>query len=188
MVQRINPDAVVIDRNLPGMNGLIVVQGIRRWSPVPVIMLSSRAGPDDLVQAFQSGVDDYIKKPFLMDELILRLDACLKRAQSSYRAIIPEIYQSGDIRINYSTRQVWRKGVPVELTPLEYNLLVYMSQQGQQIMPYEQLLERVWEGPEKGTRQGLFVHVRRLREKIEADPEKPQIITNKWGVGYTFSP
>lgn len=188
MVQRINPDVVLTARNLPGMDGVLLTQGIRRWSAVPVIMLSSRAGSDDLAQAFEAGVDDYLKKPFLMEELIFRLQASIRRSLTSTQAIIPDIYNAGDIRINYSTRQVWRKGVPVQLTPIEFNLLVYMSRQGKQIMTYDQLLERVWEGPEKGSRQGLFVHVRRLREKIESDPENPKIITNKWGVGYEYNP
>ena len=84
-------------------------------------------------------------------------------------------------------RKVWVRGELVELTPIEYNLLGYMSRHGNQIIPYEQLLESVWEGPEKGTRQGLFVHIKRLREKIEIDPKHPQIVTNKWGVGYVFT-
>jgi DNA-binding response OmpR family regulator len=188
MVQRINPDAVVTARNLSGTDGLLLTQGIRRWSAVPVIMLSSRTGPDDLARAFEAGVDDYIKKPFLMDELIFRLKANLRRYLSNNQSIIPEIYNSGVIRIDYSTRQVWRRGVPVQLTPIEYNLLVYMTRQRKQIMTYEQLLERVWDGPEKGSRQGLFVHVSRLRDKIESDPDNPLIITNKWGVGYEFNP
>jgi len=188
MVQRINPDAVVTARNLTGTDGLLLTQGIRRWSDVPVIMLSSRTGQDDLARAYEAGVDDYIKKPFLMDELIFRLKSNLRRYLTSNQSIIPEIYNSGVIRIDYSTRQVWRRGVPVQLTPIEYNLLVYMTRQRKQIMTYEQLLERVWDGPEKGSRQGLFVHVSRLRDKIESDPDNPLIITNKWGVGYEFNP
>jgi DNA-binding response OmpR family regulator len=188
MVQRINPDGVITARDLPGLDGILLTQGIRRWSAVPVIMLSSRAASEDLFQAYQAGVDDYLKKPFLVEELLLRLRAILRRRGASSQAVFPDIYHSGDIRIDYSTRQVWRKGSPVKLTPIEYNLLVYMTRQGKQIMTYEQLLDRVWEGPEKGTRQGLFVHVKRLREKIESDPKNPQIIRNKWGVGYEFNP
>jgi len=188
MVQRINPIAVLAAKNLPGMNGVILTRGIRRWSAVPIIMLSASSRSDDLVQAFQAGVDDYLIKPFLIDELILRLRSIIRRSGGSSQATIPDIYYSGDIRIDYSSGQVWRKGNPVHLTPIEYNLLVYMTRQGKQIMTYDQLLDRVWEGPEKGSRQGLFVHVRRLRDKIETDPKKPRIILNKWGVGYEFNP
>ncbi|MCK4488900.1 MAG: response regulator transcription factor, partial [Anaerolineales bacterium] len=102
--------------------------------------------------------------------------------------LAPDLFNSGDLRINYSTRQVWLRGKLVELTPIEYNLLRYMSQHRKQIMPYEQIIERAWEGPEKGSRQGLFVHIRRLRKKIEDDPKDPRLIQNKWGVGYIFSP
>ena len=187
MVQRINPAAVITARNLPGLDGILLTQGIRRWSAVPIIMISTSRKPDDLVQAFQVGVDDYLIKPFLIEELILRLRSIIKRSEAS-QVVIPDIYNSGDIRIDFSSGQVWRKGNPVRLTPIEYNLLVYMARQGKQIMTYDQLLDRVWEGPDKGSRQGLFVHVRRLREKIETDPKKPKIIRNKWGVGYEFSP
>jgi DNA-binding response OmpR family regulator len=188
LVQRVNPDAVLVARNIPGMDGLVVTQGIRRWSAVPVIMLSSRNHADDLVQAFEAGVDDYLSKPFLIEELLLRLRALLRRSEKSRESLTPDIYQSGVIRIDYSTRQVWRSGKLLTLTPIEYNLLVYLSRHSRQILTYEQLLNRVWEGPEKGSRQGLFVHVRRLRQKLEADPKHPEIISNKWGIGYVFNP
>jgi DNA-binding response OmpR family regulator len=188
MVQVMNPDLVVVDRHLPGLDGILVTQGIRRWSSVPIIMISSTADADDLVHAFQIGVDDYLAKPFLVDEILARIVANLRRGKDSSQAFTPEVFQAGDVRINYSTRQVWLRGRPVDLTPTEYNLLSYMSRHQKQIMAYEQLIERAWEGPDKGTRQGLFVHIRRLRKKIELDPDHPQIIQNKWGVGYIFSP
>jgi DNA-binding response OmpR family regulator len=188
MVQRINPDLVITARNLPGMDGLLLTQGIRRWSPVPILMLSSRTGIEDLLQAFQAGVDDYLIKPFPMDELVARTQAAIRRSLLTAGPAMPDIFHTGGIRIDFSTRQVWIKGALIHLTPIEYNLLVYMARQRKQIMTYDQLLERVWEGPDKGSRQGLFVHIRRLREKIETDPEKPRIIQNKWGIGYEFNP
>ena len=188
MAQVINPDLVVIDRNLAGLDGLMVTQGIRRWSAVPILMVSSKTNPDDLIQAFQAGVDDFVNKPFLVDEILVRIEAHIRRGKQSSPDLAPDVFNSGDLRINYSTRQVWLRGKIVELTPIEYNLLSYMSQHRKQIMPYEQIIERAWEGPEKGSRQGLFVHMRRLRKKIEDDPKNPRLIQNKWGVGYIFSP
>ena len=188
MVQVINPDLVVIDRNLAGLDGLMVTQGIRRWSAVPILMVSSKSNPNDLIQAFRAGVDDFVYKPFLVDEILVRIEANIRRGRESRPAFVPDVFSSGGIRINYSTRQVWLRGKLVELTPIEYNLLLYMSQHRKQIMPYEQIIERAWEGPEKGSRQGLFVHIRRLRKKIEDDPKDPRLIQNKWGVGYIFSP
>ncbi len=186
MVQSINPDLVIVARNLPGLDGMLVTQGIRRWSAIPIMMLSERIDPDDLVNAFQLGVDDYIRKPVPSVELLARARVCMRRSSTARDPVTPDIYQSNQMRIDYSTRQVWIRGKPVDLTPIEYNLVVYMSRQGKKIMPYEQLLDSVWEGPEKGSRQGLFVHVKRLREKIEVDPKNPQIINNKWGVGYVL--
>jgi len=188
MAQVINPDLIVIDRNLAGLDGLMVTQGIRRWSAVPILMVSSKSNPDDLIQAFQAGVDDFVNKPFLVDEILARIEANIRRGRLSSPDLVPDLFNSGDLRINYSTRQVWLRGKLVELTPIEYNLLRYMSQHRKQIMPYEQIIERAWEGPEKGSRQGLFVHIRRLRKKIEDDPKDPRLIQNKWGVGYIFSP
>ena len=188
MAQAINPDLVIVTRNLPGLDGLLVTQGIRRWSAIPIIMLSERQDPGDLLYAYQLGVDDYLRKPVSTSELLARTRVCLRRSVNARRPLTPDIFQTNMMRIDYATRQVWMRGKPVELTPIEYNLMVFMSRQGKQIMPYEQLLESVWDGPEKGTRQGLFVHIKRLREKIEVDPKNPQIINNKWGVGYVFNP
>ena len=188
MAQAINPDLVIVARNLPGLDGLLVTQGIRRWSAIPIIMVSERTDPGDLLYAYQLGVDDYLRKPVSTPELLARAQVCLRRSENARRPLSPDIFLSNLIRLDYSTRQVWIRGNPVDLTPIEYNLLVFMSRQGKQIMPYEQLLDSVWEGPEKGTRQGLFVHVKRLREKIEVDPKNPKIINNKWGVGYVFNP
>lgn len=188
MAQAITPDLIIVARNLPGLDGLLVTQGIRRWSVIPIIMLSERSDQGDLLYAYQLGVDDYLRKPISTSELLARAQVCMSRSTNARNPLVPEIYQSSLIRIDYSSRQVWVRGKPVGLTPIEYNLLVFMSRQGKQVMPYEHLLESVWEGPEKGTRQGLFVHVKRLREKIEIDPKNPQIINNKWGVGYEFNP
>ncbi len=188
MVQTLNPDLVILSRNLPGMDGLLVTQGIRRWSAIPIIMISNRNNLEDQLYAYQLGVDDYLRKPILIEELLAKVRVFITRQRSLYQDSLPEIYQSGSVRIDNSLRQVWIRGSLVELTPIEYNLLLYLSRQRRQIVTYEQLMESAWEGPEKGTRQGLFVHIRRLREKIELDPKKPQIIKNKWGVGYVFNP
>ena len=188
LVQTHQPDLVILARNLPGMDGLLVTQGIRRWSAVPIIMISERENIDDLLYAYRLGVDDYLQKPFVTEELLAKVEVFLSRKATAAAGAIPEIYQEGSVRIDHRTRGVWVRGKAVQLTPIEYNLLVYLSRQGRQIIPYELLLEHVWEGPEKGTRQGLFVHVRRLREKIELNPKDPKILGNKWGVGYVFNP
>jgi two-component system KDP operon response regulator KdpE len=187
LAQRNNPDLVIVSRVLPELDGLLVTQGIRRWSAMPIIMISDRTNPDDLNYAYQLGVDDYLRIPVNQDELLARARVCIRRSAAAKQPVSPDIYQTNQLKIDYSLQKVWVRGGIVELTPIEYNLLVYMSRHGNQIIPYQQLLENVWEGPEKGTRQGLFVHIKRLREKIEIDPKDPQIVTNKWGVGYVFT-
>ena len=188
LIQIRQPNLVILDRNLPEMDGLLITQGVRRWSAVPIVMISERDSVEDILNAYRAGVDDYLKKPFLIEELLAKVKVFLSRQEAALQPIAPEVFQQGSIRIDYRIRQVWVRGYPVQLTPIEYNLLAYLSRQGRQIIPYEQLLEHVWEGPEKGTRQGLFVHVRRLRAKIEQDPKDPLILSNKWGVGYEFNP
>jgi DNA-binding response OmpR family regulator len=188
MIQTGQPRLVILARNLPGMDGLLVTQGVRRWSTVPIIMISIRSSMEDLLYAYRLGVDDYLQKPFQIEELLAKVRVFLSREELGRSSLTPEIYQDGSIRIDYANRQVWVRGDLVQLTPIEFNLLGYLSRQGRQIIPYEQLLEHVWDGPEKGTRQGLFVHVKRLREKIEEEPSNPEILSNKWGVGYVFNP
>ena len=188
MVQTLNPDLVILSRNLPGMDGLLVTQGIRRWSAVPIIMISNRNAAEDQLYAYQLGVDDYLRKPILVEDLLAKVRVFITRQRTLSQDSLPEVYQSGSVRIDNSLHQVWIRGSLVDLTPIEYNLLLYLSRQRRQIVTYEQLMESAWEGPEKGTRQGLFVHIRRLRGKIELDPKNPQIIRNKWGVGYVFNP
>ncbi len=188
LAQRNNPDLIILSRSLPGLDGLLVTQGIRRWSVIPIILISDRTNLDDLVYAYQLGVDEYLRNPVSREELLAKVRVFIRRSASARNPISPEIYQSNQLKIDYSSRQVWVRGYLAELTPIEYNLLVYLSRHTNQIVPYDQMLENVWEGPEKGTRQGLFVHIKRIREKIESDPKDPQIISNKWGVGYVFNP
>ena len=129
MVQTVNPDLVLLARNMPGLDGLLVLQGIRRWSTVPIIMISERTNPDDLLYAYQFGVDDYLKKPFSIQELLVRVQASLQRSSQSSSPFGQDLFQSNSLRIDYSTRQVWVRGNLVDLTPIEYNLLIFMSRQ-----------------------------------------------------------
>jgi len=188
IAQAETPDLVILEWELAGMNGLHVSRYIRRWSSIPIFMLTTKTHPGPMVEAFEAGVDDYIVKPFLVDEVLMRVEALLRRTRNGNADPESEVFERRGLRIDYDSQQVWFRGEMIEITPLEYRLLTYLSQHQRQVLPYQQLIEHVWDAPDKGSRRGLFVHVRRLREKIERDPENPEFIVNRWGVGYAFLP
>ena len=188
MARRITPDLIILEGQLPGMDGLSLVRSIRTWSQVPILVLASRTSPQDLLKAFQAGADDYVTKPFLVDEVLARTEALLRRSVKADRQRDRKFFEDQGLRIDYAAQRVWKEGEPLELTPIEYRLLAYMSRHRQQVLSYARLIEQAWEGPEQGTRQGLFVHISRLREKLEEDPDLPRFIANRWGVGYVFMP
>jgi len=186
MAQVIRPDLIILERDLPPLDGFQLLTDLRRWSSIPVVMISSREEDKELIRALESGADDYLRKPFLIAELTARVKALLRRTNLDLEKAPQEVFQIGDLRINFNTHQVWRGGNLLELTPLEYNLLAFLTRHPNQVLSYQQIINRVWEGPDKGSRQGLFVLISRLREKIEENPQNPDWIDNKWGVGYIF--
>ncbi len=188
IVQISTPDLVILEWDLPGMNGLGVSKYIRRWSSTPLFMLTSRTSPENLMEAFEAGVDDYLTKPFLVDEVLARVKALLRRSGEGFAETQREVFKKRGLRINFDTHRVWLRGEPLDLTPLEYKILTYMAQHRRQVLPYQQLIEHVWDAPDKGSRRGLFVHISRLRQKVERDPDNPEFIVNRWGVGYAFLP
>lgn len=178
------PDLVVLDVMLPGQDGFTILQQIRDWSDVLVLMLTAFPEPDNVVRGLQSGADDYVTKPFNMDELLARVDALLRRRSSSLVPDAPAIFQSGPLRVDLARRLVEVAGQPVELTPTEYRLLVALVQHAGQVLTHGQLLQQVW-GPEYGGEsQYLWVHIGRLRQKIEVDPKAPRLIVTERGIGY----
>lgn len=188
IVQATTPDLLILSWELAGMNGLNVSKYIRRWSRVPIFMVTSKTHPDHMLQAFEAGVDDYLTKPFLTDEVLMRTQALLRRSDPGGEISQSEVYEGGGLRVNFDSRRMWRDGSPIELTPIEYKLLTYMIEHQGRVLPYQQLMEHAWEAPDKGTKRGLFVHISRLRDKIEPDPDHPRFIVTRWGVGYVFMP
>jgi two-component system, OmpR family, KDP operon response regulator KdpE len=168
---------------MPGRSGYQVLQEIRGWSPVPVIMLTGAGEVRDKVQALKEGADDYITKPFDVQELIARVEAVLRRAgtQPVSRA---SSFVCGDLSINFETRQVRVKGEHVPLTPHEYRLLLLLVRNVGRVVPYQTILSTVW-GP-KYTEEVhyLRVYVRRLRRKLEENPSRPRHIRTVRGIGY----
>lgn len=180
------PDLVVLDLSLPGVDGLEVLRRLRALAPVPVVILTARGEESDRVEGFELGADDYVVKPFSARELVARVRAVLRRSrESTPTAIEPEALRSANLEVDPRARQVRVRGHPVVLTAREFDLLVFLMTRRGRVCRREELLEQLW-GTHHGDPATLTVHVRRLREKIEADPSTPQRIQTVWGVGYRF--
>jgi two-component system response regulator MtrA len=174
------PDLVLLDLMLPGKDGTEVCRLIRAESGVPIVMLTAKADTVDVVLGLESGADDYISKPFKPKELIARVRARLRRSDEP----APEHLTIGDLTIDVTGHRVTRDGEQISLTPLEFDLLVALARKPWQVFTREVLLERVWGYRHAADTRLVNVHVQRLRSKIEADPERPEIVVTVRGVGY----
>jgi DNA-binding response OmpR family regulator len=181
-------DLVVLDLMLPGLDGLEVFRGIRSQAPIPVIMLTARGEVSDRVAGLELGADDYVAKPFSPRELTARVKSVLRRTSAPFPRTSPGgVLRVGNVVIDLPAREAQVRGEPVVLTAREFDLLAFFVQHPHRVFRREELLERVW-GYTFGDTSTVTVHVRRLREKIEADPSLPTRIQTVWGVGYRFEP
>jgi DNA-binding response OmpR family regulator len=184
--QEREPDLIILDLMLPGMDGLSVCRKIRETSRVPVLMLTARSGVTDEVLGFELGADDYVKKPFSMPVLKSRLRSLLRRTQEEAEASREEEIVAGDLVIDEARHRVTRKGVPIELTSTEFSLLLLLAKSPGHVFSREQLLEKVWGYRFEAYRRTVDSHVNRLRKKIEEDPSAPQYVLTVYKVGYRF--
>jgi two-component system response regulator MtrA len=176
------PDLVVLDIMLPKRDGLDVCRVIRAESSVPVVMLTARSGPIDIVVGLESGADDYVTKPFEMPVLVARIRAALRRARFMEPS---ETLTLGDVRIDVAEHRVRRDGDrDIELTPTEFRLLVQLARRHGQVFPRDLLLDQVWGYSYLGDSRLVDVAVQRLRSKIEVDPAAPVLVETVRGVGY----
>jgi len=173
------PDVVLLDWMLPGMDGVSVCRAIRATSGVPIIMLTARTDTRDIVHGLEAGADDYITKPFKNAELIARIRARLRRNDQ-----LEESLEFGDIVLDPVGHTVTRSGQPLDLTPLEFDLLACLLRSPHEAFTREKLLERVWGYHHHGDTRLVNVHMARLRSKIEDDADNPQVIRTVRGVGY----
>jgi two-component system, OmpR family, KDP operon response regulator KdpE len=178
-----HPDLVILDLMLPGISGIEVCEAIRTISAVPVLVLSARGEEQTKVRALDLGADDYLTKPFGIDELLARVRALLRRSPAG----TPEadgILQVGYLALNAQAHEVRRNGIPLDLTPREFDVLAFLMSHTGSIVTHRVLLNQVW-GPEYGKETHyLRVFINRLRRKIEADPSRPRYIVTEPGVGY----
>lgn len=178
------PDLVLLDLMLPGRDGIDVCRQIRAESGVPIVMLTAKSDTVDVVVGLESGADDYIIKPFKPKELVARVRARLRRIDEP----VPETLEIGDLVIDVAGHAVKRDGRSIQLTPLEFDLLVALARKPWQVFTREVLLEQVWGYRHAADTRLVNVHVQRLRSKIERDPEHPDIVVTVRGVGYKAGP
>src|SRR3989442_12195256 len=179
------PDLILLDINLPGMDGFQTCQEVRRISDVPIVMLSARDGEVDKVRGLEMGADDYITKPFSHLELLARVRAVLRRYQNQLPAL-GEMFESGDLRVDYASRHVTVKGRTVALTPTEYSLLFHLTRNAGRVLPHQTLLAKVWGREYTDEIDYLKVYIRRLRQKLEGGAQVIGQIVSERGVGYKF--
>ncbi|MGP6175189.1 MtrAB system response regulator MtrA [Corynebacterium sp. A21] len=177
---REQPDLILLDLMLPGMNGVDICRIIRQDSTVPIVMLTAKTDTVDVVLGLESGADDYITKPFKPKELVARIRARLRRTD----AAPSEVIEVGDLTIDVPEHTVKRGEEEIPLTPLEFDLLLELARKPRQVFSREELLEKVWGYRHASDTRLVNVHVQRLRAKIEKDPENPQIVLTVRGVGY----
>nr|WP_219732079.1 response regulator transcription factor [Glaciihabitans sp. INWT7] len=180
---RIRPDLVVLDRMLPGIDGVEVCRRIRAERAVPVIMLTALREEEDRIDGLEAGADDYLAKPFSPRELVLRVKSVLRRSLTEFSPEAP--IDAGDFHLDVSSRQLTLRGEAIGLTIREFDLIAFLLRHPRQVFSREELLRAVW-GWEFGDLSTVTVHVRRLREKIERDAAHPTVLSTVWGVGYRF--
>ena len=182
---RKHPELVIVDLGLPGMDGIEVIRGLRGWTSVPIIVLSVREREADKVAALDAGADDYVTKPFGMDELLARLRAALRRAAPAEEEAVVE---TDHFRVDLAAKRVLRDGAEVRLTPTEWEIVETLVRHPGRLVSQRQLLQTVW-GPRYETETNyLRVYLAQIRRKLEPDPSRPRYFVTEAGMGYRFEP
>jgi two-component system KDP operon response regulator KdpE len=181
-----HPDVVLLDLGLPDMDGTEVIRGLRGWTKVPIIILSARQNSDEKVQALDAGADDYVTKPFGMDELFARLRAAVRRGAPDGSETENATVTTASFTVDLAAKRVSRDGKDIRLTPTEWHLLEVLVRNSGRLVSQKQLLQEVW-GPAYGTESNyLRVYMAQLRRKLEVDPSAPRHFVTEPGMGYRF--
>lgn len=180
LFRSIRPDLVLLDLMLPGRDGIEICRMIRQDSDTPIVMLTAKSETADVVRGLEAGADDYVPKPFKPAELVARVRARLR--EGDVRS--SEALRIGDVTIDVSGHEVTRAGQRINLTPLEFDLLVALARRPGQVLTRDMLLEEIWGYRHQGDARLVNVHVQRLRSKVEKDPDNPEVVLTVRGVGY----
>lgn len=180
------PDVVVLDLGLPDLDGTEVIAGLRGWSSVPIIVLSARVESNDKVQALDAGADDYVTKPFGMDELLARLRAAVRRAVVAAGDAAEPVVETASFVVDLAAKKVRRDGVEVHLTPTEWGVLEILVRDRGRLVTQKRLLREVWGPTYASESHYLRVYLAQLRRKLERDPSRPRHLLTEPGMGYRF--
>lgn len=179
-----NPELILLDLGLPDGDGIDLTRQIRDWSRVPIIVISARGREDDKVRALDAGADDYLTKPFGMNELLARMRVALRHVAQSGGESAPVVLEVGPLRIDQARREVFVAGNQVRLTPIEFRLLVLLTKNAGKVLTHRLILKEVWGPSYFQETHYLRVFMTQLRRKIEADPTRPRLLLTEPGVGY----
>jgi two-component system KDP operon response regulator KdpE len=179
-----NPDIVLLDLGLPDRDGLEVTRELRQWSAAPIIVLSARHREPDKVEALDLGADDYLTKPFGVEELLARIRVALRHAAQPVGGSPEPVFEAGDLRVDLARREVRRGGQEVHLTPTEYKLLTLLIRHAGKVLTHRQLLKEVWGVSYADQSHYVRVYMAQLRQKLENDPARPRLLITEPGVGY----
>jgi two-component system, OmpR family, KDP operon response regulator KdpE len=180
------PDVVLLDLGLPDMDGADVIRGLRGWTRVPILVLSARQGSDEKVTALDAGADDYITKPFSMDELLARLRAAVRRTDQTPLTPETTLVETADFTIDLLAKKVVRDGRDVRLTPTEWHLLEILVTNPGRLITQNRLLQDVWGSSSRNKTNYLRVYMAQMRRKLESDPSHPRYLITEPGMGYRF--
>ena len=178
-----NPDLILLDLGLPDMDGLDVIKRVREWAAIPIIVLSARGQEQVKVNALDLGADDFVTKPFGMDELLARMRVVLRHASGASETAVP-VFTAGALRVDLQRRQVFVGKKEIHLTPIEYKLLSVLIRSAGMVLTHRQLLKEVWGPLHVNEPQYLRVYMRQLRNKLEPNPAQPRYLVTELGVGY----
>lgn len=180
------PEVMILDLGLPDTDGIEVIKKIRAWSNMPIIVVSARSEDADKVAALDAGADDYLTKPFSVDELLARLRVALRRVRYDRQRLSEEssVYENGGLRIDYAAGCVYLDGSEIHLTPIEYKLLVLLAKNTGKVLTHNYILREVWGNPTASDMRSLRVYMATLRKKLEKNTSEPKYIQTHIGVGY----
>jgi len=182
----ISPDLIILDLSLPDMDGVEVCERLREWTQVPIIILSVRESEREKVIALDKGADDYLTKPFGIEELLARIRVALRHSAQSLGSQKSQIINAGSVMVDLALHIVTRSGEEVKLTATEFKLVAYLAANAGRVLTNQSILSHVWDPADADRVEYLRVYIRQLRKKLEEDPDHPRIIRNEPGIGYRF--